>query len=607
MAYHFDTYDNSIVIDGWEAGIADSPHQGLSDMRNCNIISVPGEVSINFALNSIGSSVKTGTVVSASAGANTVTVLAASTPLTNGQVIIFAGASLPPGITAGVKYIIGGITGSPPDYTFLIYSSYEYYLEGTPVNITDTGTGTYTTLVMGKPIHRWYDRTSGYYLFLDNNGRLWKTTSAAGAPVYLLGNDTTAQTAANGNGLCVYRGYIFVFRNNLMDYMKIADGVWVYGWNPTDVGGTGSNMNTATGTNNTHYAILNTNDRIYYCDAGYIGSFTEADGQTFDPTTAATYTWSRQAVALPSDDIANCLAELGPNLLIGGQRNAIYPWDRNGTFVGYPILIAENFIQRLVTVNTNTYIFAGQRGRIYVTNGSQANLFKKVPDHISGTIEPYFQWGDACSIRNQLYFGVSCKTSDGTAISQYGGLWAVDLDSKAIRLTNKLSYATYAGMVTVLLPIIPTPSGSPPFPDTTQGVGLFVGWDNGSSVYGIDYSSAYVYVDDEASIETDLIPIGTYDKPRDLTRIEYKLSKAMSTEGITIKYRLVFDASETGYTTVLSDKSSTNMSLSGPINFKNAQWVQFQILLDGKIGVNPADGVTYVRLKEIRITGIVQQ
>ena len=49
MAYSFDNYDDALVIDGWEKGVADSPHSGLSDMRNINIISVPGESSVNFS------------------------------------------------------------------------------------------------------------------------------------------------------------------------------------------------------------------------------------------------------------------------------------------------------------------------------------------------------------------------------------------------------------------------------------------------------------------------------------------------------------------------------------------------------------------------------
>jgi len=37
-----------IVIDGWELGIAASPHKGIANLRNVNIRSVPGEVAVNF-------------------------------------------------------------------------------------------------------------------------------------------------------------------------------------------------------------------------------------------------------------------------------------------------------------------------------------------------------------------------------------------------------------------------------------------------------------------------------------------------------------------------------------------------------------------------------
>lgn len=592
MAYHIDSYDNSIVIDGFENGIADSPYSGLSDMRNVNIISVPGEASVNFAQQSIsGILTVSGTLASADATANTVTVSGLTGVVSDHSVLVFSGAGLAgSGITAGTKYMAGNVSG----LTFQLFTTYANHVANSPLDITGNATGTFTSVVMDKPTNRFYDSTTNRYYFIDASGRVWFTDAAAATPIYLLGNDTTTTTNAHGNGVAVYRNYLFAFRDALIDFMVISTGAWTYGW---------QTMNTAGGTNNSHYAHLGQDDVIYYCDGAYIGSFFQKAGATFDPSNSATYTWAQQALALPSNDLAQCLCELGVNLLIGGRLNAIYPWNRTATSFSYPILIAENFIFRMVTVNTNTYILAGLRGRIYITNGSQANLYKKVPDHISGTIEPYFQWGDLTSLKNQLYFSVSCKNSaSGGVIAQYGALWSIDLDTTAIRLANKLSFNTYAGLATAMLPIAPTLSGNPLYPSVVQGVGIYVGWDSGASTYGIDFSAAVPYSNSEATIETDLIPIGTYDKPRDFTRIEYRLTEPLvSGESITIKYRLIFNASETGYTTVLTDNTVGNYSLSGPVNFKNAQWVQFQII-PNSTNTNPS----YVRIKEIRIKGLVQ-
>jgi len=323
----------------------------------------------------------------------------------------------------------------------------------------------------------------------------------------------------------------------------------------------------------------------------------------FDPATPATYTFE-QTPLLPSIDVAQCLAFQGTNLMVGGKLNVIYPWDTTSPTFSYPIFLAENNIQQMITINTNTYCLVGNRGRIYVTNGSQSQLYKKVPDHISGTIEPYFIWGGLTSTKNQLYFSCYAVQNSGSQITNntaigYGAVWAIDIDTEAMRITNKLSYDTYLGYCSAM---IYNASTNP------SGAGLIIGWCDGSGGtaitgnYGIDISSASLYTGSQATIDSDLIPIGTFDKPRDMARIEYRLTKPMTTgESVTIQYRTDFSQV---YTTVLTDSyvSPGQFSTSGPINFKNAQWVQFRIILNGG-----SSSPSYTRLKEIRITGMQGQ
>jgi len=131
------------------------------------------------------------------------------------------------------------------------------------------------------------------------------------------------------------------------------------------------------------------------------------------------------------------------------------------------------------------------------------------------------------------------------------------------------------------------------------GTGLYLGWNDGASGYGIDTTVSTLYTGSQATIDTDLIPIGTYEKPRNVTRIEYKLTKPMvSGESVTIKYRTDFSQA---YTTVLTDSTVGNFSSDGPINFANAQWIQFQIVLNGA-----SSTPSYTRLREIRIKGLSQ-
>jgi len=182
------------------------------------------------------------------------------------------------------------------------------------------------------------------------------------------------------------------------------------------------------------------------CNGSGIGQIEQLT--TFDPTNASTYTATGTALIFPPFERANCIEQLGTNLLIGCSRNIMYSWSRDPLNAGVgsggtPIEIPEAGITRIVAVNSNAYIFAGNRGRIYITNGANVTLYKKIPDHLSGTVEPYYQWGGAVYSRNQLYFSVSAfNSATNTAIPNYGGIWAISTDTNAMRLTNILSYGT---------------------------------------------------------------------------------------------------------------------------------------------------------------------
>ncbi len=568
-----------IVVRGFEAGIADSPYAGINDMRNIDIISIPGEASVGFATIKASQTPSTGSVISADAGADTITVTVSTGSLSNAQAIVFAGGSLPGNVVAGTTYWIFNLAGGD---TFQIAAAPQ---SSTPINISGTGTGTYATVDMGKPTYSAFDSTNGATYVIDTNGRVWKGLTTT--TWVFMGNTTL--TNANGNGIAFYRstnatGYIFAFRNALIDYMPIASpGTWTYGW---------QSMNTAAGTNNPHQTIFAQDNAIYYTDGIYVGSFFEKALQQFNPATASTYTFGQKALGLPTFETAQCLEELGINLLVGGIRNLIYPWDRTSTSFNIPIKIPENFVSKMVTVNTSTYIFAGNRGRIYITNGTQAKMFKKVPDHLSGTVEPYFTWGGVGYSRNQLYFGVQATTNGGAANNNYGGLWAIDTETSAIRLINQLSYGTYAGIASVVTPTTLTTG-------VTNGSGLFIGWDSGASTYGIDVSSGDPYTGGQAYVDSDLIPIGTFLKPTSNLQVEFKLNRPMVTgESILLQYRQTFNASYTSIGSAFTLANTTNgySGVTDGVPFQNSQWIQIRAVL-----TSTATTPTYTRLTELRL------
>lgn len=576
MAYRLE--GTEIVIDGWEKGISDDPYSGINDMRGVNIISIPGEAPVSFAQTSVTLPTVTATITSAVAATDIVTATINTGSLVTGQAVTFTGGSLPTGLVAGTIYWITRLSNT----TFTVYSDCRLT---TLVNITATGTGTMASIDMGEI--KYFEKVVG--VALDANGRAWDNTQGLGYYIFL-GNDVTSTvglTNRNGNGLVWYKGYLFLFYNSRICYTVYPQSgystvTWVNEWSPTTGApavGTAV-FNTPTGTTNSHDALVGQDNVIYIADASYVASLFEKAGSTFDPTNTATYTWAQQALKIPSIDTATCLEELGINLMVGGIYNYVYPWDRVSTSFKYPIKIADNGTKRMLTVNTNTYIFAGRRGRIYKTNGSQADFYKKIPDHISG-IDPIFDWTNCAYNKNQLYFGVSAKNNAQTDITTYAGLWAIDITTDALRVATLQSTTTA------------TVSAIFAYYSVSSGFGLAVGWKT-ASTYGIDTANSSPYTSYIPYIESDLIPVGQYLKKKTFENIEFKLSVPLvSGEGIKISARKHKSDTyvQVGETTAVGALSDFYI-----VNFDQSQWLQLKIETK-----STASSPSYVRLKEIRI------
>lgn len=568
-------------------------------MRNVNIISVPGEASVNFATLINSPPTITGSKVVTGLSSNAIS-FTGITGLENGMAIYFSSVGGLTGVSINTTYWVQSASGSPTT-SIKLYSDYNM---SSAVSIGGAASGSPTFIIYNignlngstaAPQDFTYDADDSAYFMLDGRGQTWSNLKTTSINHYwtFTGVTGTSDTSA-GNGITYYKAsdstrWVFVWNDQSIDYFDLVTLTWTWGWKPSTGGTHQANYLKKNG--GSHEAFVAPDSRVYYCDGTYIGRFYQTDPAVpFIPTNTATYTFD-QTNLLPVTDSAQSLTFLGTSIMIGGINNIIYPWDRFDSNFSFPILLPEYNIVRMVTVNTNTYIFVGNRGRIYITNGTNVQLYKKIPDHISGTVEPYFKWGGATSIKNQLFFSALVTTNAGSAVNQYGGVWAIDLDTKAIRLTNQLSYGTYAGYSSAMIPN---------FSLNPAGTGLYIGWDDNAFHYGIDTTSTSPYTGSQASIDSDLIPIGTYTHTRDMTNIEYRLTKPMvAGESIVIKTRLIFNTEDTGYTSTFTDSTIGHWSNKGDINFINAQWVQFQIVLN-----STASSPSYTRLKEIRILGL---
>lgn len=465
---------------------------------------------------------------------------------------------------------------------------------GYGLTLNTLGAGTLNT-----PIHRAMKQVNGVatlYFILDAASQVWSSSTYNGTFSFLsTSNSTTGATAAN-QGLCYYvprsgiaNSYLFKFRNDSIDYLKLGTGTWVVGWNPA-TGSAGSTGIITASVN--HFAIEGQDSVLYFCNGAGIGSIFEQDGQIFDPTIPATYNFTTQAVPIAAYDTAQSIAEQGVNLLIGGSLNAIYPWDRVSPQPNYPIFIGDTFIDRMVTVNTNVYIFPGgttSRGRIYLTNGSQANLYFKIPDYITGVQDPYFVWGDAMFHRNSLIFGFFMKKNGGgyvTADTDFRStdqVWSIDLDTKVFQSISTLGAASVIGRASVLMPSL----------QTSPGMSYIVGVDDSQSATSasIEYSGTAAGIG-RYFVFTDLIPVGTLFDKRTFSQVEIKLRSPLES-GESIVLSPIVDGVVGGALTPAIAVGA--LSAVFPVNFQGAQWLSFNVFA---IGNSTTSGV---RLYEIRV------
>lgn len=495
------------------------------------------------------------------------------------------------GPVVGNTFYVGNISGN----TFKLYNDLEL---NSAIDFLIDSSGTLTVPSLASPVWSTYfnyfaSATSAVQFLtfmIDNTGNCWYITSAPGTgtggtvaanSVQFTGNTGHAASGTGADfGIVAWMGYLFVIVGRNIDYISISNllavagpnGKWTYNWNSSSL----------SYTQYQHQAISATDGAVYICNGSSLASILVKSGQSFDPTNSATYTLTASALALPTNDYAQCLAQLGTSLLVGGILNYIYPWDRLSTSFSYPLVLPESNTVRIVTSNSTSYIFCGNRGRIYLTNGADISYYTKLPDYLSGVSDPYMMWGDAMYWKNQLYFTATATTNAGGALSTIGGVWAIDLASNALRGSNQLSYGTYGGTASVLSPILTS---------TPAGGGFYAGWTNAGTA-GIDVTTSTLYTGGQAYVDTDIIPVGTFYNPDTLGQVEYKLaSPLVAGESVQILARANLSANFTSIFT----STAQQISDAGFANFEKNQWVQFRVVTTA-VASNPSG----CRLRELR-------
>jgi hypothetical protein len=372
---------------------------------------------------------------------------------------------------------------------------------------------------------------------LDSNGVVYNSADSGVSWAEL------SDRAGSGQGMVIWKGYLFVATDTALDvYGPLASSpAWTTGWKTID-------SDTAW-----HPMIVSFNDNKLYGGAGkYIFSLDENTGQTFAPGTAASFTFTAQALDLPPSYRIKCLTEIGNNLLIGTWMGTsiydlrvadIFPWDRAASSFSGPVKLNVNGVHAMTTINNTVFVLAGVEGEIFVTNGVNAEKVAQIPSsvaNIEGGLYLETYPGALLNYKGRPFFGVS---GGGTGVVGGMGVWSLSITSQGNIITHEhtISEGTDGSVAVVKVGALC---------DITRD-SLLIGW-RSSSTYGIDKTTATVrYTSYGAYFESAFYQVGTPALPRKFEAIEVMLAAPLTTgQGIIIKYRSSLAASWTTLTTI---------------------------------------------------------
>lgn len=413
---------------------------------------------------------------------------------------------------------------------------------------------------------------------LDSAGTVYKSTDSGDTWAVLSGSSSTN---AHGNGLWIWKNYLFVARDTNLDVCGdgTATGItaanWTLGWKTID-----SDVLW-------HPMITSKNDSKLYGGAGrFVYSLEELT--TFAPGTSSTYTWTQQALDLPSSYRIKCLVELGNNLMLGTWQGTnvydiriadIFPWDRSSVSYGQPVEMAEYGVHAMLNIGNSLVVLAGTAGTIRRCDGVNAYIVGQLPMDLSGG--KYLEWypGSICSYKNKVFFGVGQGGSTATAGM---GVYSLYQTGKGNILTFEHTVSTLNDgttnplKVSALLPITR---------DT-----LMTGWRDNTS-YGIDLSSStsYAYTTDYSGFFiSPLYVVGSNRQPRQFEEIEFELARKLATgEGVQISYRTSLTDSFTTIGTYTYANLGAIVSHYAIAGIPKCEMVQIKVALLGTSTTTP--------------------
>ncbi len=598
--YRFEktTGGQDLIIDGFEKGIADSPFQGIGNIRNLNVSYYSGVAYVNYKRKP--ATITGGTLVFPRfACQSPAGIIYISDE--NGQ--IFKQTAL----NGSTFALLTGNSNNAGSNGIQFWNNYLFAWTSSEIDICGDGTGDAGV-------------TSSNWNTAAGTGGVWPIAFAdltlTGSPS---GGDTSATistyTDAKGNSRAfwngptgTYVGYSGSGKTGNKMSVSLTQGSTAVTWtpsNPASFGGSHLYIFPLDSAGYFHSSLvsINTGD-LYFCNNSTVGSLNANNIQKFDKTNFNSFTFNASALTLPNTETSVCMTELNGQLLVASYFK-IYTWDFISLFSSKVFPMQEQ-VFAMINILNNVYILAGNKGNIYLSNGYSASPFKKLPDNIAGVIDPSWQWmrtGGIMGHRLKLYVQALAVNAQ-TGVPILAGIFSLGLVSGngvtsetagTLVMEAQNSFGLASSSTTNNGILIDNP------PNISNGVlnydNYYSAWANGGAdAGGIDFNDTTLWSSNEAIIETDIIPIGTSVVPKTFSSMEFKLDQPMqSGDSITVYARQSLSNS---YTQIGTTTTAVLSDFYTPMPVQSWQWIQFKITISCNA---TATSSSFVPIREIRI------
>lgn len=344
--------------------------------------------------------------------------------------------------------------------------------------------------------------------------------------------------------LCPYKGYLMATNGS---YVDAFDGT---SWDDNAISVTAAN-----------FLFASLDDSLYISTTtGKIYKLEEKAGQTFDPSSSATYTLTANALVLPANMMIVSMCDFGTYIAIAAYsiydstKGYIYLWDGESTAASNRVIINGGIINSIIAKNNRLYCQVGNKGEWYITDGSSAFLFAKMPESFLSyygafTVDRY---GLDFNEKGNIIFGIS--QNNGSNGMTPNGIFELNTETGKISFNNIVS----AGVGVTADPISIRALKFDVFRSYR------VGWASYTSTptYGIDDSSTSLRITSYgAYVTSPFYQLGSSisDRTAKIKGYEIHLTKNLPTNcGLKMWYRTTQGGSWTQWGSTITD-TSTNI------------------------------------------------